>query len=101
MGNKLGITIIAPPKGNKQYLTVYGGLRTLSPIKVEKIVLSIKGEKLTSWDWKPHIVTGDEPRYMDFYRPEWLRSGDYSARLIAYTPDGYSKSEKFTLEVKD
>ena len=105
VSNKLSIAIIyyggLPPGGNRNYLTVYGELRALSPIKVEKMILSIKRKKIISWDWKPHLVTGDESGYIDFYRPEWLRGGNHSVRLIAYTPHGYSKSEKFTLGVRD
>jgi hypothetical protein len=90
-----------PPKGNRRYLTVYKTLRVLSPIKVDRIVLSIGRKKIIPHDWESYEVTGDESGYIDFDRPGWLPNGNHSARLIAYTPDGYSKSDKFTLEVKD
>lgn len=32
-------------------------------------------------------------------RPDWLGAGQYEASLVAYTPDGYSKSRKFILEI--
>jgi hypothetical protein len=101
VGNKLGVTIIRPATGNRQSLTVYEGLRALSPIRVDKIRLSIGRKKIIADDWESHEVAGDESRYIYFDRPKWLYSGEYSARLIAYTPEGYSKSDKFTLRVKD
>jgi hypothetical protein len=105
VSNKVSITIENyggfPPRGNRRYLTVYKTLRVLSPIKVDKIILSIGRKKIIPRDWESYEVTGDESGFINFDRPGWLPNGNHSARLIAYTPDGYSKSKKFTLEVKD
>ena len=105
VSDKLSIAIINyggfPPKGGRQYLTVYKTLRALSPIRVDKMALLIGKKKIVSYHWKSYEVTGDESDYVNFDRPEWLRNGNHSARLIAYTPHGYSKSEKFRLEVRD
>ena len=91
-----------PPQGNKKYLTVYNKLRASSPIKVDKVLLSMGRRKIIPLDWKSSKVSGDESEgYISFKRPERLRSGKHSARLIAYTPYGYSKSEVFTIEVRD
>jgi hypothetical protein len=89
------------PKGNRQYLTVYKTLRALSPIEVDKIVLTIDRKRIIPRDWESHKVAGDESEYLNFNRPEWLPNGNHRARLIAYTPYGYSKSEEFTIEVRD
>jgi hypothetical protein len=105
VSNKVSITVENyggfPPKGNRQYLTVYKTLRVLSPIKVDKIILSIGRKKIMPRDWESYEVRGDESGNINFDRPGWLPNGNHSARLIVYTPDGYSKSKKFTLEVKD
>ena len=90
-----------PPKGNRQYLTVYKTLRALSPIEVDKIVLTIDRNRIIPRDWESHKVAGDESEYLNFNRPEWLPNGNHRARLIAYTPYGYSKSEEFTIDVRD
>ena len=70
-------------------------------MKVDEILLIIARKKIVPLDWKSHEVTADESGYVNFDRPEWLHSGNHSARLIAYTPYGYSKSEKFILTIKD
>ena len=105
VSNRLSIVIENyggfPPKGNRQYLTVYKTLRALSPIRIDKILLTIGRNKIIPRDWKSQEVTGDESGYINFDRPEWLPNGNHSARLIAYTPDGYSKSETFRLKVRD
>jgi hypothetical protein len=105
VSNKLSITIEHysgfPPKGNRRYLTVYKTLRALTPIKVDQILLCIGRKTVIPRDWKSHKVAGDESEYINFDRPEWLPNGNHSAKLIVYTPDGYSKSEIFTLEVRD
>ena len=101
----LGVTIIQrgvySPKGNRQYLTIYKVLRTLSPIRVDKVSLCIGRKRIISFDWKSHVIEGDEPGYANFNRPEWLLNGNHSARLIVYTSKGYSKSERFALKVRD
>ena len=89
------------PKGNKMYLNVYYTLRALSTIKVDKILLSIERKKIIPLDWKSYEVTGEKSGYVNFETPEWLSSGKHSARLIVYTPYGYSKSEKFAVRVRD
>jgi hypothetical protein len=103
--DKLSIAVMNyggfPPQGNRRYLTIYATLRALSPIRVDKMLLSIGRKKILHFDWKSHNVNGDESGYVDFNRPEWLRSGNHSARVIAYTPYGYSKSEKFIIAVRD
>lgn len=89
------------PKGNRKYLSIYITLRALSRIKVEEILLSIERKKMIPLDWKSYEVTGEKSGYVNFKKPEWLISGKHSARLIVYTPYGYSKSEKFTIRVRD
>ena len=114
VSDKLSIAIVYygghPPGGNRNYLTVYGELRALLPIEVDKVVIIIGikkkkiipwRKKIISWDWRPHVVSGDEGGYVDFKRPEWLSDGNHDARLIACTPYGYSKSEEFAIRVRD
>jgi len=105
VSNKLGITIrkdgAYSPKGNRQYLTVYTGMRALSPMRVDRISLCVGRRKIPPFSWKQHEVEIDEFGYVNFNTPSWLPKGEHSARLIVYTPEGYSKSEKFTLTVKD
>jgi hypothetical protein len=59
------------------------------------------GRKQLSSDWKPTRVEADESKYVYFAKPDWLNIGEYKARLIAYTPDGFSKSEKFIVKVNE
>jgi len=81
-----------------EYLTIHVGLRAASVIRVDKIVLKIGRKSLVS-NWESTRVEADETRYINFTRPDWLHVGEYKANLIAYTPDGFSKSERFLIEV--
>jgi hypothetical protein len=98
VSGELGVVVISKVGVSREYLTVHVGLRAVSVIQVDKIVLRIARKQLLS-DWKSARVEADETRYINFTRPNWLHIGDYRACVIAYTPDGFSKSEKFSLIV--
>ena len=87
-------------KVNSEYISCWIDLTSQSGIKVDKIVLKItQKERIPSFEWKSHEVVAREHKFLDFKRPDWLGVGEYEAKLIAYTPEGYSKSRKFILEV--
>jgi len=103
--DKLVIMTLQKPgykaKANSEYITVPAELRPRSSIMVDRIVIKIGRERVTSFDCKSHKVVARELKFLDFERPDWLGVGEHEAQLIAYTPEGYSKSEKFILEVTD
>jgi hypothetical protein len=84
---------------NSGYISVWIDLTSHSGIMVDRIVMKIGWERITSFDWKSHEVMAREHKFLDFERPNWLSAGEHEAKLIAYTPEGYSKSGKFILEV--
>ena len=86
-------------RATSEYISVWVELRPQSRIIVDRIVLKIGRKKFPSFEWKSHEVTGREHKSLDFKRPDWLHIGEYEINLIAYTPDGFSKSVKFILEV--
>lgn len=106
ISNRLGIVLInyGPTKNivgiGDKYLTIHVGLRAISDIQVDKIELKIGRNSLLS-DWKSSVIQGDEPRYINFTRPNWLRKGQYKSHLVARTPDGFSKSKKFPVKVDE
>jgi len=87
------------PHINNDVISVWVELKPRSSIKVDKIVLAIRREKIPSLGWKAHKVVSNEHKYMDFKKPDWLNQGNFKLKLIAYTPEGYSKSGQFVLEV--
>ena len=82
-------------------MAVYTRLIAQSIIRVNRIVIKIGCRGIASDDWKPCDVTADEEKYVNFNRPNWLSAGKHEAKLIAFTPEGYSKSKKFIIEVKE
>lgn len=88
-------------KANAKYITVFTELRPRSSIRVDKIAIEIKRKKIPSFHWQSHNVAVDEQILVNFERPDWLYTGEYEAKLIAFTPEGRSKSGKFTVEVND
>ncbi len=85
---------------NSKVISVWIDLTSPSSITVDRLVLKIgRKEGIPSFEWKPHEVTVHEHKFLDFKRPDWLTIGKHEARLIAYTPEGYSKSKEFILEV--
>ena len=103
--DKLVIMTIEEPgykaKANSEYITVWAELRPRSSIIVDRIDIKIGRKRCTSFDWKSHTVASSEHKFVDFERPDWLCAGEHEAKLIAYTPEGYSKSGKFVVEVTD
>jgi hypothetical protein len=103
VSDKLVIMTLQTPgykaKVTSEYITVWVELRPRSSIMVDRIVIKIGRERITSFDWKSHEVAAREYKFVDFERPNWLGVGEHETRLIAYTPEGYSKSGKFILEV--
>lgn len=88
------------PTVSKENISVWVDLSTHSVMMVNKIELKItQKEGIPSFEWKSHKVGGREHKRLDFKRPDWLGVGKYEAKLIAYTPDGFSKSDKFILDV--
>jgi len=98
ISGKLGVVLISKLGVGDTYLTIHVGLRAMSVIRVDKIVLKIGGKRLPS-DWESARVEADENRYINFTRPDWLHVGEYTASIIAYAPGGFSKSEKFLVKV--
>ena len=88
------------PKIN-EYVSIWVELITWSGITVDRVVMKIGRKAITSPDWKSHSVIHQEHKFHDFKRPTWLNAGKHRARLIAYTPEGYSKSREFMIEVRD
>ncbi len=88
-------------KANAKYITVFTELRPRLHIMVDKIAIEIKRKKISSFHWKSHEVAVAEQILVNFERPDWLYAGVYEAKLIAFTPEGRSKSGKFTVEVND
>ncbi len=86
-------------KANNEYISVWAALVSWQGIMVDRLVLKIGRKRISPFDWKPHEVFEREYKFIDFKRPDWLDMGVYEAQLIAYTPEGYSKSKKFMLEV--
>ena len=86
---------------NSEYISVWVDLTSRSGLIVDKIGLKIgRQEAIISDEWKPHEVITREHKFLDFNRPDHLNTaGEYKARLIAYTSEGYSKSGEFILEV--
>jgi len=88
------------PTVSKEIISVWVDITAPSGIMVSKIVLKItQKEGIPSFEWKSHEVMTREHRFLDFKRPDWLDIGEYETKLIAYTPEGFSKSRKFILEV--
>lgn len=83
---------------SNEYISVWVDLTSRSGIMVDRIAIKIGREEITSFDWNPHEVMIREHKFLDFKRPNWLSTGEYEAQLIAYTPEGYSKSGKFIFE---
>ena len=98
VSSRLGIVPITNVGVSDRDLTIHVGLRAVSVIRVDKIGLKIGCKQLLS-DWQTTRVEAGEHRYINFARPDWLYVGEYKASLIAYTPDGFSKSEKFLIKV--
>jgi len=101
--DKLAIMIVQEAgyraKVNSEYISVWVDLGSRSGIMVDKIVLKIGHKRVTLDNWKPHDVMAREHKFQDFKRPDWLDMGKHESQLIAYTPEGYSKSRKFILEI--
>ncbi|MBA7644839.1 hypothetical protein ES703_52586 [subsurface metagenome] len=98
ISNRLGITPTGEPRVYKEYLAIRVALIAMPDIQIDRISLRIGCKHLLS-DWQPKLIRGDEGLYINFPRPTWLRKGQYEACLIAYTPDGLSKSRKFSIGV--
>jgi len=98
VSGKLGVVHIRNVGITNRDLTIFVGFRAVSVIQIDKIVLKIGRKQLLS-DWEPRRVKADESCYIKFTRQNWLCAGEYNVRVIAYTPDGFSKSEKFPLTV--
>jgi hypothetical protein len=100
---KLAITTLQTPgykaTVHNEYISVWVELASWSGIMVDRIILKVGRARMSSFDWKSHEVLAREHKFLDFKRPVWLCVGEYEAELIAYTPEGYSKSRKFILEV--
>lgn len=100
---KLAIMTLQTPgykaKANSEYISVWVELTSWSGIMVDRIIIKIGRKRITSFDWTSHEVKAREHKFLDFKRPAWLGVGEYEAKVIAFTPEGYSKSKKFMLEV--
>jgi len=88
------------PTVRGELITVWVDLTPRSSIIVDRIALKIGRRRIYSFEWKSHEVVAHEHKFLDFKKPDWLGTGKYEAKLIAYTPEGYSKSEQFTFTVQ-
>jgi len=100
ISNRLGVVPISIIRVDAECITIHIGLRAVSEIKVDRIHLKI-GRRDVPSDWESSVVQADEAPYINFSRPQWLCSGEYKGHLVAYTPDGFSKSSKLCIEVSD
>ena len=89
------------PTVTMEIISVYVDLTPKSGIMVDRIAIKIGRKRFYSFEWKAHKVVAHEKKFLDFIRPDWLGVGKHKASLIAYTPEGFSKSEKFILEVRN
>ncbi|HUV51597.1 MAG TPA: hypothetical protein VMW64_00805 [Dehalococcoidia bacterium] len=83
---------------HSEYVSVWVDLTSQSGIMVDRIAIKIGRKRIYSFEWKSHEVAAHEHKFLDFKRPDWLGTGKYEAKLIAYTTEGYSQSRKFILE---
>jgi len=87
------------PKVRDDLINIWVDLTAQSSIMVDRIVLKVKQRRpIPSFEWNSQMIT-KKHEFLDFIRPDWFNSGKYEAKLIAYTPEGHSKSEKFIIEV--
>ena len=105
VSSKLGVTLadnrdVEVGIGENSF-TVRVGFNAVSSTRVEKISLKVGRVKVWSSDWIPIEIEGLEGPYVNFPRPRQISEGCYNARLCAYTPDGISNSERFSISVLD
>ena len=103
--SKLGIT---PADGsvfginiNEENFTIRVGLVAVPAIRVDRISLKIGRIKVWASNWKPMDIKAVEAPYVTFPKPHQLGKGQYYAKLKAYTPEGFSKSNQFLIKVDE
>ena len=98
--NRLGITLADDTDTVSIYKDslIRVGLVAVPSIQVDKIILKIAGNKPFGSDWESKIIKGNEAPHIRFPELQELDKGNYDARLYAYTPNGFARSEKFTVE---
>ena len=101
--NKLGITLADNSEitadVNEENFTIRVGMVAVPSIYVSKISLKIETKRVWALNWEPMEVKATEAPYITFPKPHHLRKGCYKGCLCAHTPDGFSKSEKFSIKV--
>ena len=103
--NKLGITpadnSVIRVNANDENFTIRVGMVAVPSIYVSKISLKIARIRVWALNWEPMEVKATEAPYIKFTKPHQLGKGSYNASLYAYTPEGFSKSKKFSIRVDE
>ena len=103
--SKLGITLadnsVIRVNANDENFTIRVGMVAVPSIYVEKISLRIARIRVCALNWEPMEVKAIEAPYIKFPKPYQLGKGCYNASLCAYTPEGFSKSKKFSIKVDE
>ena len=99
--SKLGITLaddieVIHEHINQDNFTIRVGLVAVPSIQIEKICLKLGQKKLWASNWETEEIKAIESKYVSFPNPK-LGEGNFNAKLFAYTPDGVSKSQKFSI----
>lgn len=85
-------------KVHEESFIIFIDLRPTSDIQIDSIILRV-GHKSIQSDWKPKSINDMGVHILNFKRPDWVTSGCYKARVIVYTPIGFSKSKEITINV--
>ncbi len=105
ISNKLSITLadnsVIRVNANDENFTIRVGMVAMSSFYVEKISLRIARIRVRALNWEPMGVKGMEAPYIKFPKPHQLGKGCYNASLYAHTPEGFSKSKKFSIRVDE
>ena len=103
--SKLGLTVAQNTEvrvnANDEDSAIHVGMVAVPCIYVEKVRLKIGGTRIWALNWEPMEVKAIEAPYIKFPKPHQLGKGCYNARLYAHTPEGFSKSKKFSIRVDE
>lgn len=100
ISNKLGVKVLGNVRVNNSSIEIEVGYVAVPSVQVDAIKLRIRRQPLEC-DWECQTIEATGRLYVKCPRPSWLRKGQYEACLIAYTPDGFSKSKKFSIRVDE
>ena len=97
ISGKLGITALKNYWFNDSTITIPVGYNVIPSVQVDRIALRIRRQRLIA-NYACETLEASGILYLQFPRPDWLNNGKYEAYLIAYTPEGFSKSKKFSID---